>query len=267
MKNTKKIFVIWLIFIGTFLMLYHFLSQKEVQIITIEAQIGPTKIRPEEPGGIVIPNTDSLIYNQESFNKKTIKLLPSPENPIEIKRVKLAAPSEGIIYNDSIDDILNNLEYYEKLYSELADQSDQSEQDEDNNIITPTNLVAEKHNLDNLDNVKKSIKLSGSDLEIEQAVSKRRQFTNVNKNNPGKSGYLIQLGVAFNENDAQNKWQLIKKKHYKLLSDNEMILQKRQGTNGKFFYLIMSGYYGSFKDAKYICRQLIAQKQSCIITK
>ena len=51
MTNTKKIFFIWLILIGSFFSAYYFWYEKEVQIVTIEPEAGPTKIRPEEPGG------------------------------------------------------------------------------------------------------------------------------------------------------------------------------------------------------------------------
>lgn len=259
MNNTKKIFLIWLIFIFVFLGAYYFLRQKEVQIVTIEPEVGPVKVKPEEPGGIVIPNTDSLIYNQEIFNKKRIQILPDPEEPINIPRPVLSNSSEQLIYTDSIDDILNNLERYEKLYSELDSKADLTDIEVQNGIVEST--LDQEVAVNEQINSKKEV--NQYDLEIQKVTTKRRWV----KNNISQNGYLVQLGVAFNENDASNKWQLIKKKHNKLLGKREMILQKGQGSNGKFFYLIMTGYYESFSDAKYVCRQLIAQKQSCIITK
>jgi hypothetical protein len=261
MINTKKIFFIWLIFIGIFFGAYYFWYEKEVQIVTIEPEAGPIKVRPEEPGGIVIPNTDSLIYNQEIFNKKRIQLLPDPEEPINIPRPVLDNSLEQVIYTDSIDDILNNLERYEKLYNELGSNTDLTNDEVQNGIIESirTQEVAVNEPI----NSEKEKEVNPYDLEIQKATTKRRWI----KNNINQNGYLVQLGVAFNENDASHKWQLIKKKHNKLLGKREMILQKGQGSNGKFFYLIMTGYYESFSDAKYVCRQLIAQKQSCIITK
>lgn len=261
MTNTKKIFFIWLILIGSFFSAYYFWYEKEVQIVTIEPEAGAAKIRPEEPGGIVIPNTDSLVYNQEIFNKKRIQLLPAPEEPINIPRPILDNSSDQLIYTDSIDDILNNLERYEKLYSESSSNADLTDSEGQNGIpeSVPTNEIAVNEQINSEDQTG----INPYNLEIQKATTKRRWT----KNSVNQNGYLVQLGVAFNENDASNKWQLIKKKHSKLLGKREMILQKGQGNNGKFFYLIMTGYYESFSDAKYVCRQLIAQKQSCIITK
>lgn len=259
MTNTKKIFFIWLIFIGAFFGAYYFWYEKEVQIVTIEPEVGAIKVRPEEPGGIVIPNTDSLIYNQEIFNKKRIHLLPDPEQPINIPRSVVDNASDQLIYSDSIDDILNNLERYEKLYNELASKADLTDVEAQNGIIEYT--IEREVAVNEQINSEKEV--NPYDLEIEKAPTKRRWT----RNNTQQNGYLVQLGVAFNENDASTKWQLIKKKHNKLLGKREMVLQKGQGSNGKFFYLIMTGYYESFSDAKYVCRQLIAQKQSCIIVK
>lgn len=259
MKNTKKIFLIWVTFIFVFFGGYYSLYKQPIQIITIEPDIGQTKVKPEEPGGIVIPNTDSLIYNQEIFNKKRIQLLPEPEDPINIPRPVLSNSPEQLIYTDSIDDILNNLEIYEKLHTELSSENDLTDEAAQGRIAEP--IIPEEVALQM--SAEKEKVLSSDDLEIQKATSNRRWT----KNNINNNGYLIQLSVAFNESDASQKWQLIKKKHNKLLGKKEMILQKGQGSNGKFFYLIMTGYYESFSDAKYVCRQLIAQKQNCIITK
>lgn len=261
MTNTKKIFLIWLIFISIFFGAHYFWHEKEVRVVTIEPAVGPIKVRPEEPGGIVIPNTDSLIYNQEIFNKKRIQLLPDPEEPINIPRPVLDNTSDQLIYTDSIDDILNNLERYEKLYNEISNNADLTDDAAQSGIVESSE-TAELAVNDQV-TAEKEKAVNPYDLEIQKATTKRRWT----KNNINQNGYLVQLGVAFNENDAANKWQLIKKKHNKLLGKREMILQKGQGSNGKFFYLIMTGYYESFSDAKYVCRQLIAQKQSCIITK
>ena len=197
MKNTRKIFLIWLIFIFVFLGGYYLLYKQPVQIITIEADVGPVKVRPEEPGGIVIPNTDSLIYNQEIFNKKRIQLLPEPENPINIPRPVLSNSSEQLMYTDSIDDILNNLERYEKLYTELSSENDLIDD-------AAQSRIAESIRLEDVDSqisAEKEKAINPDELEV-QKVTTNRRWT---KNNINHNGYLVQLSVAFNEMDASQK--------------------------------------------------------------
>jgi len=55
----------------------------------IRAEPGPTKIRPEQPGGLVVPNQDKMVYNNlmpsgsgSSAQVQPERLLPPPETPI-----------------------------------------------------------------------------------------------------------------------------------------------------------------------------------------
>lgn len=56
----------------------------------IRAEPGPTKIRPEQPGGLVVPNQDKMVYNNlmpgggggASQQGRTERLLPPPETPV-----------------------------------------------------------------------------------------------------------------------------------------------------------------------------------------
>ena len=55
------------------------------EIPLIEADDGPTKIRPEDPGGLVVPNQDKLIYETldgEVPDEIVERLLPAPEEPL-----------------------------------------------------------------------------------------------------------------------------------------------------------------------------------------
>ncbi|WP_083901411.1 SPOR domain-containing protein [Azospirillum sp. B4] len=60
----------------------------------IHADPGPTKVKPETPGGMEVPNQDRLIYDRLRADNKTEpgveRLLPPPEAPME--RPKAAPP-------------------------------------------------------------------------------------------------------------------------------------------------------------------------------
>ncbi len=62
----------------------------------IEADEGPAKIIPADPGGMDIPNTDKLIYDRMNGNNPAEpgveRLLPRAEEPIERSRVPGVAP-------------------------------------------------------------------------------------------------------------------------------------------------------------------------------
>ena len=55
------------------------------EVPLIKAEPGPTKKRPEEPGGMTIPNPDKLVYeamSNEVGEAKVERLLPPPEEPL-----------------------------------------------------------------------------------------------------------------------------------------------------------------------------------------
>lgn len=58
----------------------------EVTAPLIKADPNPTKVRPEQPGGLQVPNQDKLVYDamrpNESAPPKIERLLPPPEKPV-----------------------------------------------------------------------------------------------------------------------------------------------------------------------------------------
>lgn len=57
------------------------------QVPLIKADDSPTKIRPEEPGGMAIPDQDKLVYQalgESGGEEKVERILPPPEEPIPL---------------------------------------------------------------------------------------------------------------------------------------------------------------------------------------
>src|SRR5260221_9495222 len=52
----------------------------------IQADQGETKTRPQQPGGMAIPDQDKLVYNQRKGPPQGEKLLPPPEIPLPRRR-------------------------------------------------------------------------------------------------------------------------------------------------------------------------------------
>ena len=62
--NRKNLFfrIIMILFITLLGLFFYFKIQNSREIITLAPQEGETKRKPDDPGGIVIPNSDSLVY-------------------------------------------------------------------------------------------------------------------------------------------------------------------------------------------------------------
>lgn len=63
----------------------------EGDLPVIRAMAGPVKVRPENPGGLQVPNRDKLVYGRLQSDKMTVaentieRLLPKPEAPMAIR--------------------------------------------------------------------------------------------------------------------------------------------------------------------------------------
>ncbi|MGC0371485.1 MAG: hypothetical protein DGJ47_000174 [Rickettsiaceae bacterium] len=250
----------WLIVVLCFFIvasfIYFIYSQKNSVIPTLEEAHGPTKIRPKEAGGIVIPNSDSLIYQDSSHLSKKVVILPSPEQPLDITFNRKR--KNEIIYTDSIDDILNNIEYYEQIYVDQPTEDKNAEDD----FILPNLISSEKIISD------KDPKLMVKNTRLNIIRSKEKRFEKLNlKNFVNDNFYKVQISVAFTENSARSKWNQLQQKHIKALLNTNLLLQRAKGINGKIYYLVMAGPYNSLSKAKHVCRQLISNHQNCIVTK
>jgi len=68
----------------------------DADVPLISAEDGPVKVRPEEPGGLDVPNRDKYVYKSltdESAEPDVEQLLPPPEEPVEsiVEAVNTAA--------------------------------------------------------------------------------------------------------------------------------------------------------------------------------
>lgn len=71
-------------------------SGADTDVPLISAEDGPVKVRPDEPGGLDVPNRDKYVYKSltdESAEPDVEQLLPPPEEPVEsiVEAVETAA--------------------------------------------------------------------------------------------------------------------------------------------------------------------------------
>ncbi len=257
----KKKVVIILLLLGLSFLIFairnYFYSPQAQDVVTLLPDDSATKKKPKDPGGLVLPNSDSLVYERLKGGKhkeKKINLLPDPEEPIEIiRRQKVKAK-----LLDSIDEILDNIEYYENEY--IA--SEKNDIENLDYVVPNVLLLKDDSNLD-----ENSIYVPGTSLNIIKALESEYKIANINVVDEEEGGYKIQLASAYSRNDAMKKWQNISQKHKKILSDANLIIKKIEGKNERIFFLVMAGSYPSLSHAKLLCKKLSKRKQNCIVTK
>lgn len=219
----------------------------------------PTKKKPEDPGGLVVPNSDSLVYEklQSGIQKKRkVNILPEPEEPLEL----LKKADDPVIFLDSIDEILANIESYEDVLAK--DEAIAEEVDE---LVMPNDLKAKPVSKSQDD--EEEIIIPGTSLSIIRSAETRFYMQDVEITNNENAGYKVQLAVAFSQSDANARWQEITRRHGRILQGANLITRKVEGKNERIFYVVMAGTYPSLSYAKLVCKRLISHKQNCIVTK
>lgn len=244
----------------------HFVHANGKDIIIGEEQ-EEFKRRPIDPGGIIIPHSNSLIYEKlkpANALEAEINLSPDPEEPID---VGLRSHANDVAEYDSIDDILAKID----LDGEGKPVKNVPSLESDNaiNAITTKlayNMEDEENDDNNPEVTREQPETNIPKLKITRLSGENNKLYKLNKDS-ADSGYKIQLSSAWSEKEAKNEWQRIQMRHMKYLKNAHLIIQKVETNNNRIIYLVMAGSYPSLNQAKLVCKKLVSSKQNCIVTK
>jgi hypothetical protein len=234
-----------------------FLPSEGGAIATIHAIDEPTKKKPDDPGGIVVPHADSLVYeklSKISSKSRKINIMPEPEAPLIVN--KLQEEDQSAISLDSIDRILSNIEQTEGVNFE-----------DDATLTDAINNEIKERSAKELKAEQVANFMAGDGLVIKHAQESRFISHLDNEIRSRSNGYSLQLGVAASEHDAKILWGNITKRHAKLLQNVHLVTRKVKIAQNRMFYLVIAGNYFSLPEAQLVCKKLINHKQHCIILK
>lgn len=267
MRYSRSI-VIALVIIGALLLSYylytrHILYTNGKDIIIGEEQ-EEFKRRPIDPGGIIIPHSNSLIYEKlkpANVPEAEINLSSDPEEPLELG---FRSRANDVAEYDSIDDILAKID----LDGEDKSAANVSSVAVDNTLnAVPTSIIEDGGNVDN--STEENMGQAESNipqLKITRLSGENNKLYKLNKNS-ADSGYKIQLSSAWSEKEANNEWERIQMRHIKYLKNAQLVIKKVKTNNNRIIYLVMAGNYPSLNQAKLVCKKLVSSKQNCIVTK
>jgi hypothetical protein len=258
--RTGKILLLIIVIVSVAVVSYLKYRKHSLKIVTLEPSLQEFKKKPADPGGIVIPNSNSLIYEQlkgGGGEPLLHNVLPEPEAPLNIIYNQ---NTEDKLYN-SIDDILSSIGYFEEDKSQAEGDKDAMPA----SIAPELSAVPDQLKEDNKPEEDSSAQNTGLNF-VKMPEGHKLDYLRI-KGGVDEGGYKIQLGAAFSENEAKKEWDVIKQKHSAILKDAGLVLRKVEGKNERIFYLIMAGTYTSLSSAKLVCNKLSMRHQNCIITK
>lgn len=211
----------------------------------IQADNGPTKVRPDQPGGMDVPNQDKLIYDRltpgQNATAGVERLLPAPEAPVARPEPPAAPPQT------------------ESLLPDTA-AAPRSPVQSSNELEPPT--IATRPPAASVPSA------PAAPAKPQAAPAAPAAVASIPPASTAAGGNArIQLGAVRSREAAQKEWARLQKANSDLLGKLGLnISQANLGDRGTFFR-IQAGPVGDQKAASDLCAKLKARKVSCIIVK
>ena len=198
----------------------------------ISARDGPTKLRPEKPGGMEIYHQDKNVYNRIDPTAKQLKvekLLPPPD-PAMLK------PGATKLKNTKKDKKNNSL----KTFSKLESSPKKSKLEE---VTTKKKLIEEK----NLKVVKRKIIPEPNDSL--------------------KGAYRVQFASLRKKSDVAVLWKRLKDKYPALLVNLKPRIERTIIAGKGTFYRLQAGIFKNSDSARALCNKAKRKNIGCFIVK
>lgn len=237
-----------------------------VEIPTIKAE-GPYKQKPDQPGGVDIPNQDVQVYHEidgnAAANTKPVveHMLPPPEVP----NIKPAAPSQSFAQSGHQEEKpVEELKPVHEIQSSNAVEDDPILNPQKQVIATTVEPVETKPTTQTpavTPVATKEEKLAKSPIvKTEPVESKPATILSE------KAQTVIQLAALPDENAAKTMAQKLQSQYKSILGNNRLhTVRADLGAKGIFYRIQSQPLMES--QAKSICNTLKAQKAGCILVR
>ncbi len=221
--------------------MYSRLSSDETpaEVPLVRAEPGPTKKRPAEPGGMVIPDQDKLVYGAitgDGNEGKPERLLPPPEEPMPPP-----LPPVSAVQPAPVEKVAPAPTPVETAAPPAAE------------IPPPPKVAVEKA----IETAKKTTK----------APVKTTTKTTTKKTTPS-GAYLVQLASFRSKAKADAAWAKYSKTHGDLLRGLRPLVRRVDlGADKGIYYRLRAGPLGDAVEARALCAKLKARKLGCLVVK
>jgi hypothetical protein len=219
----------------------------------IRADTRPMKVKPENPGGMQIPDRDMLIYGQQ--RPQVEHLLPPPEQPMarpapppptppapQRPVQTTAAPPPSAAADASASALAETRAPVPLAGSSPAPGASAQPR------LTPAAAAAAQ--------------------ELAAAPAATPQKPLAMRAGPGKAGGLrLQLGAVRSESEARGEWQRIKHKNGDLLGNLSGVAIRADLGDKGIYYRIQAGPVADAAAADRICGELRQRHLACIIVR
>jgi len=212
----------------------------------IAANPGPFKVKPDNPGGMAVPNRDMEIYQrmgnaQQPAAPRRETLLPAPEKPMVPPRSEVPPePPANIATPSIVPPPVAAIQPAEGTAKSIAEASAARASS------PPTPAKSE----------------AAAKAEPNAAAAQR-----VSRVAPSAGGaYRIQLGALRSAEEARGAWSRLQKQHSDLLGSLALSIDRKDvgGSKGVFFRM-QAGPLANESDARGLCTRLKQRHVDCLV--
>ena len=214
----------------------------------IQADNAPSKVRPEQPGGMDVPNQDKLIYDRltpgQNAPPNVERLLPPPETPMARPEPPPPPPPQQT----------------ESLLPEAAPAPAPNAAVPPSPDIQPPSIAPRQPVTPAAPPAQQAKPAAPSAPPAVASIPPAASA-------PASGNFRVQLGAVRSHDAAQKEWERLQKTNKDLLGKLSLnISQANLGDRGTF-YRVQAGPVGDQQAATDLCAKLKARNVSCIIVK
>lgn len=226
-------------------------DEESGEVITINATAEPVKVKPENHGGMAIPDQDKMVYNRIRTNDvdtKVENLFPEPEQPVmpNILAIEKNAPTSEFV-------AMEDVKSFDPLASETTPE-----------VVTEPQKVVETPKKVEL------VPLAAAPAvksEVKKTTQSAKKETSKVVEAVAQGGWTAQLMSSSNKQTVEKAWPKILAKNKALLSDMSYKIVKADIAGKGTFYRLQVGSFKNRNMAAALCKKLKANKQDCIPAK
>lgn len=271
----------------------------------IKAAPGPVKVRPDNPGGLKVPNRDKLVYDRlqkadggdadGAAARGPERLLPPPEQPLPKpaaeklpmkaaeklteKPAEKPAPVKPTPKTNPVAKVptVKDVETA-KRPSPPPPPPAPPAAGAGSTPPTAKKTAAVKPKIQKPKAVKSAAKApapapapapaAAPVPAVKKTALKPETAASAPPPIPRTTSYLVQLAAARSSEGARNEWNRLKAKNLDLLGDLGLVVTKADLGPGKgIFYRLRAGPLGNEAAARTLCQQLARRQVGCLIIK
>ena len=245
-----------------------------VELPTVQAEAGPEKVKPADPGGLQVPYQDQLVLNQgETAGPNVERLLPPPEAPLATQELAQIAPS----YDEPVDALPLEGEVAplqpagEPLAAELPAEV-QAVETVPELPAAPSNQAAETQTSGQSVPQSAAPEPSAPEPAAPQPAATETQAATTQTaaapaTQPAQASgdFAVQLVSLKNRGAAEAEWRRLQGVFPSLLGDKSLLLQSAEVAGVGTVYRLRAGPFATRAKAAQVCARLKSKQQDCLV--